>query len=250
MHSRALILSVCVLAVASQAQVVSGQNSKRPGQGSDPQNNRPNVAQQVVNADFNQVEVDDAPAKPAEPKRLFNEQREAIPLKRPDAADGGAAAANSGGLSPLVALVIVVVLIVVVAKLLKKRESSLGGAFAGEVFDMLGRMVIDARNSISLVRVGDKIIVIGLSPTGMNALSEITDRAEVERLTNLSRASSSEPTFDWLSWIGRKKNTSSETIAVEQRLEKNPKSVTGTNSAHEIPTGLSIRELEEGGHVR
>jgi len=52
-----------------------------------------------------------------------------------------------------------------------------------DALEMLGRRAIEPKVSIHLVRCGGRILVLGVSPEGVRTLSEITDSAEVDRLT-------------------------------------------------------------------
>lgn len=251
MHSRLIKLCVSSLAILGLVQCAVAQNTKQPTS----QARRPQVPGQqrpvgrVVNADFNQVAG-------AVPQDKLAVARPSIPLKRPTDRQDSDEASTTSGLSPLVALVVVVLLIVAITKFLRHRESSLRGEFAGEVFDVLGKLSIDARNSVSLVRIGDKIIVVGVSQNGLSSLSEVTDLAEVERLTNLSKASSAE-SFNWFGWLSSKSAPDVSTSVVADQPSPDSAYSGSTSSEpspqtlpHSIPTGLSVRELEEGGHVR
>ena len=106
---------------------------------------------------------------------------------------------SSGQLgTTLAALAFVVLLIVVVAKLMKKHSPMLAGSLPTEALDILGRRYIDQRHSILLIRCGSKLLVVGLTPDGMNTLSEIDDPAEVDLLAGLSRTNNNDKSFSQL----------------------------------------------------
>jgi flagellar biogenesis protein FliO len=247
MTTRLKITCLCTLVIASSAGVVFGQ--LQPDD--DPQSpNRNPAPQRVINADFNQAAdrvVRDSGARPA------------IPLARPSDEKSPSKPSKASGLWPFVALLGVVLLIVGLAKLMNRKEAALSGVLAETVFDILARRAIDARNSILLVRVGDKLVVVGLAQNGMTTLSEITDQIEVERLTNLSKASEAHAGFNWFGWLGSAKSVTSSTDEQSQResleSEQSPHNrasrpaATNTQLGQQIPSGLSVRELEEGGHV-
>lgn len=66
-------------------------------------------------------------------------------------------------------------------KLLPKDASAL----PGEVFQVLGRKPLLGRQQAQVVRFGNKLVLLAVSPLGAESLAEITDPAEVERLTGL-----------------------------------------------------------------
>jgi flagellar protein FliO/FliZ len=56
-----------------------------------------------------------------------------------------------------------------------------------EAVELLGRTSLAARQHAHLVRVGNKLLLVAISPTGAETLTEITDSTEVEHLTALCR---------------------------------------------------------------
>lgn len=56
-----------------------------------------------------------------------------------------------------------------------------------DAVDPLGRRAIDARQSLLLVRIGSRILVLGSSPAGLQTLSEITDPVEVDLLAGICK---------------------------------------------------------------
>jgi flagellar biogenesis protein FliO len=61
------------------------------------------------------------------------------------------------------------------------------GALPGEAFEVLGRAALANRQQVHLLRCGSKLLLVCVSPTGAETLTEITDPAEVERLSSLCR---------------------------------------------------------------
>lgn len=57
------------------------------------------------------------------------------------------------------------------------------GVLPKEVFESLGSTSIDARTKVTLLRCGNRILVVAQTATGIKPLSEITDPEEVRRLT-------------------------------------------------------------------
>jgi flagellar biogenesis protein FliO len=242
MKNRLRTLCVCLLAITNAGAVAHAQNEEPKSEQQGPR--------RVINADFNQfpVVIDGA-------NRRQQDARQQIPLNRPSDDSTKKEVSDRSAAWPWFALLLVVLLIVGIAKVIGRKQSALEGAFAQEVFDILARRAIDSRNSIALIRVGDKLIIVGLSQNGMTTLSEITDQAEVERLTNLSKANEHPPSFNWLGWLGWHGSSKTESATQDPvlpnstRHETNRLETSDKNGVASFPTGLSVRELEEGGHV-
>jgi flagellar biosynthetic protein FliO len=71
-----------------------------------------------------------------------------------------------------------------------------------DVMKSLGSTAIDARTRVTLLRCGNRIIVMAQTASGVHPLSEISDPAEVQRLTSMCNGETvspasleSEPTF-------------------------------------------------------
>lgn len=62
-------------------------------------------------------------------------------------------------------------------------------ALPSDVFEVLGRAPLDAKQHLQLVRVGGKLVLLSRTATGVEPLTEITDPDEVDRLTALCRQS-------------------------------------------------------------
>jgi len=56
-----------------------------------------------------------------------------------------------------------------------------------EAVELLGRTTLTARQQMQLVRIGNKLLLVGISQTGMETLTEIVEPSEVEHLTALCR---------------------------------------------------------------
>jgi flagellar biogenesis protein FliO len=59
------------------------------------------------------------------------------------------------------------------------------GLLPSDVVDVLGRVPIAARQFAQLLRVGNKLVLVALTPEGPTTLTEVTDPAEVDRLVGL-----------------------------------------------------------------
>src|SRR5262249_56772972 len=56
-----------------------------------------------------------------------------------------------------------------------------------EAVELLGRAPLATRQQAHLVRIGNKLLLVAISPTGAETLTEITEPTEVEHLTALCR---------------------------------------------------------------
>lgn len=59
--------------------------------------------------------------------------------------------------------------------------------FSHPAMEILGRTHLDQRRYVSLLRVGKRVIVVGVSPDEIRSLSEITDETEVTDLLEVAR---------------------------------------------------------------
>jgi flagellar biogenesis protein FliO len=59
----------------------------------------------------------------------------------------------------------------------------------GEVFEVLGRAPLAGRQQAHLLRLGNKLMLVSVSPAGAETLAEITDPVEVDRVAGLCRQS-------------------------------------------------------------
>jgi flagellar biogenesis protein FliO len=109
-----------------------------------------------------------------------------LPRGKTDGKSEKPAAINSSW-SALGALVIVVGLILVLARLLRRHTPMFSQSLPTDALEILGRRVVDPRQAILLVRIGSRILVVGSSPSGLNALGQIDDAVEVDVLAGLCR---------------------------------------------------------------
>jgi flagellar biogenesis protein FliO len=57
----------------------------------------------------------------------------------------------------------------------------------GHAVETLGRTPLNGRQEMHLVRVGNKLILLAVTPTSAETLTEITDPAEIDRLAGICR---------------------------------------------------------------
>lgn len=68
------------------------------------------------------------------------------------------------------------------------NPASAKGGIPSEVVQVLGRAPLNGRQNMQLVRLGDKILLLAISPSGTESLGEITDRDEVDAITEICRS--------------------------------------------------------------
>lgn len=116
------------------------------------------------------------------PLRLAPREKATESLTRPTPTSPVQAVSGVAG-----SLAIVLGLFVVIVWL-SRRVSPAGQAkLPGEVVELLGRSPLAARQQMQLVRLGSKLVLLNVTATGAEALAEVTDPAEVERLVALCR---------------------------------------------------------------
>jgi flagellar biogenesis protein FliO len=73
-----------------------------------------------------------------------------------------------------------------------RRASPHGaGTLPPEAFETLGRAALASHQQVHLLRCGNKLLLVSVTPSGAETLTEITDPAEVGRLVGLCRRSRS-----------------------------------------------------------
>jgi flagellar biogenesis protein FliO len=64
------------------------------------------------------------------------------------------------------------------------------GKLPGEVIEVLGKTPLVKGQELQLIRVGARLVLICVTPTGSETLTEIVDRTEVDRLSAICRTNS------------------------------------------------------------
>jgi flagellar biogenesis protein FliO len=95
----------------------------------------------------------------------------------------------------------------------------------GDVVSVLGRVPLAARQFAELLRVGNKLVLVSITPTGAEPLTEVTDPVEVDRLLGLCQQN----------------NPHSTTKAFEQVFQQlsNETAPHGFFGGESLPTSLS-----------
>lgn len=90
-------------------------------------------------------------------------------------------------LPALLSVLAVCGLFFVVLYLMKRYMPGHRQMFAHPAMEFLGRTHLDQKRFVSILRVGRRIVVVGVSPEAMQTLSEITDEAEVTEILEVAR---------------------------------------------------------------
>lgn len=127
----------------------------------------------------------------------------ASPISPP--ADSGEAEAAAGGLPGMESVLtvagslgIVMGLFVITMWCLRRGMPKSARALPPEVVEVLGRAPLFGKQQMHLIRFGSKLVLAAVSPSGIDAVSEITDPVEVDRLLGYceqSRSSSATSSF-------------------------------------------------------
>ncbi|HXY33409.1 MAG TPA: flagellar biosynthetic protein FliO [Planctomycetaceae bacterium] len=99
-------------------------------------------------------------------------------------------------LSPLTAasaLAVVICLILILARLFRRHAPIFSQALPTEALEVLGRRFLDQRQSIILLRLGSRILVVGSSASGLQGLGEVNDPIEVDLIAGICRANKRGP---------------------------------------------------------
>jgi flagellar biogenesis protein FliO len=121
-----------------------------------------------------------------------------LPLAGPNAKTSAAASSWSSFGTMLGSLAIVLGLFVVTIKLLRRGMPAAKQKLGRDVVEVLGQTPLAPRQSLQVIRFGNKILLVAMSPDGCDTLTEITDPLEVDRLAGMcqqAQPNSSTKTF-------------------------------------------------------
>ncbi len=107
-----------------------------------------------------------------------------------DAADTKTTADSLHGAMPdlktvVASLSLVLGLFLTAAWLLKRSLPKSAGLLPGEVVQILGRAQLAGKQFVHLVRCGNKLLLVSVTPGGAETLTEITEPLEVDRLLGI-----------------------------------------------------------------
>jgi flagellar biogenesis protein FliO len=110
--------------------------------------------------------------------------------------------ASGGGLwTTVISLAAIVGCLVIVGHWIKPFLGAPRG-LPVEAFELLGRRLIEQKIAVHLIRCGNRVLVVSVSPEGARTLSEITDPEEVLRLTDACHNQAAAPRFSVPSFKG------------------------------------------------
>lgn len=87
-------------------------------------------------------------------------------------------------------LFVVVGLFLIFAWVGKKNMKPNNGRLSKEIIQVLGKSQLSGKQQLELVRVGQKLLLLCVTPSGVETLTEITEPGEVERLLTIVRQDS------------------------------------------------------------
>lgn len=102
----------------------------------------------------------------------------------------------------LAVLVVLLVFALGLARLFLKRSPYAITGLPTDAVDVLGRRAVDPRNSVYMIKVGSRLILMGSSPSGLSSLAEITDPIEIASLANVC-AAAKQTGPDAAKWLGK-----------------------------------------------
>jgi flagellar biogenesis protein FliO len=114
-----------------------------------------------------------------------------LQLRPPSQSSPGLTPAKGRGMPPLAtvlaSLAVVVGLFLIVAWTMSKTAGAAAVRLPNEVVETLGHAPLTARQQVHLLRCGNKLLLVSVTPGGAETLTEITDQEEVQRLASLCR---------------------------------------------------------------
>jgi flagellar biogenesis protein FliO len=128
---------------------------------------------------------------------------------------------RGASLSPITAvgaLAVVIGLILILARILRRHAPLFSQALPTEALEILGRRFLDQRQSIVLLRIGSRILVVGSSAAGLQGIGEVSDPVEVDLIAGMCRGTRSGQKLG-TSFLSLLKGQSVSQTAARQRNE-------------------------------
>ena len=167
-------------------------------------------------------------------------------LEPEDSKDGKKPAAFFGPVSRTIfSLIVVLGLIFTTAWILKKNKIGFGASNAAEVLEVIGKRTVAPKQSIYLVRLGSRILVLGSGIDGLTSLSEITDPFEVDYLAGICKTSAqkTEKPLSFLSMFRRESHR--KTPAIDSGLVSSVEIRDDTDEAENESQELSPHQYQQ-----
>jgi flagellar biogenesis protein FliO len=134
---------------------------------------------------FRQVAASESDAHDASAAGRKLAARSSAPRRSPERAAAPTPTAAIGTVAS--SLAIVLGLFAALVWFSKRFAPSGAAALPQEAVELLGRTPLDGRQTMQLIRVGNRLLLVALSAGGATTLTEITDPLEVEHLAGLCR---------------------------------------------------------------
>ena len=96
----------------------------------------------------------------------------------------------------LASLVLVIGLFLGAAYVLRRSLPAGAALLPREVVEVLGRTPLAGRQQAHLLRIGNKLLLVHVTPAGAETLTEVSDPVEVDRLAGLCRAAQPQSSTD------------------------------------------------------
>ena len=147
------------------------------------------------------------------------------PIQRTNSAGPGATPArtNSSPWGTLVILGGIVVGIALVGRWLKRAAPQRFGGTSSQAIDLLGSRAVTPQAAIHVVRVGERLLILGSGGDGLRTLAEVTDPAEASHLMHLCRAESDGRALGWGAieqWLPWRRAASASTQGASASVER------------------------------
>jgi len=111
------------------------------------------------------------------------------PSKKNQAATEGATTGMPSVSTMIGSLAIVVGLFLLVAWCLRRGMPKQAPLLPSGILEVLGRAPLVGRQQVHLVRLGNKLLLLAITPGGIETLTEVTDPVEIDRLAGICRQS-------------------------------------------------------------
>jgi flagellar biogenesis protein FliO len=181
---RLLLLSAGVLVAVGRAdaQTQAPAQTREPYPASESGNSRVAVRRPAL------PESQETVATPAEPTHTAHHKtwKEAARAHNEDKSRE----TSSPSLSPWTAvgaLAVVVSLILILARIFRRHAPLFSQTLPTEALEVLGRRFLDQKQSIVLLRIGSRILVVGSSAAGLQGIGELSDPIEVDLVAGICR---------------------------------------------------------------
>jgi flagellar biogenesis protein FliO len=132
----------------------------------------------------------------SEPEKLAitpQNRKSKLPLSPNEKKENSLLGKSSGGLPSMVSIAgstgLVLGIFLLLVWIVKRKTPQSLTRLPNEAFEVLGRAPLSGRQQVHLLRCGNRLLLVSVTPGGAETLTEITDPIEVDRLAGLCRQS-------------------------------------------------------------